>query len=66
MWVSSAVLIALLTFFLTKFVRISGLSSLFLAIAVFSAHLPESAKNTAIAEKREENPEVLTNLMSKG
>ena len=47
--------------------RISGFSSLFLAIAVFFQHiLPESAKNTAIAEKREENPEILTNLMRRG
>ena len=27
--------------------------------------VPESAKNTAIAEKREENPEILTKLMRK-
>ena len=45
--------------------RISGFSSLFSAIAVFSAHLPESAKNIAIAEKREENQEILTNLVMK-
>ena len=55
----------LVNLFLLKLVRISGFSSLFLAIAVLSAHLPESAKNTAIPEKREENPEILTNLMRK-
>ena len=27
--------------------------------------MPESAKNTAIAEKREENPEILTKLVRK-
>ena len=46
----------LVNLFLTNLVRISGFSSLFLAIAVSSAHLPESAKNIAVAEKREENP----------
>ena len=40
--------------------RISGFFSLFPAIAVFSAHFSEGIKNTAIAEKREENPEILT------
>ena len=32
---------------------------LFLAIPVFSAHVSERIKNTAIAEKREEDPETL-------
>ena len=39
--------------FLLKLMRISEFSSLFLAIAVFSAHFArESVKNAAIAEKR--------------
>ena len=33
----------------------------FPAIAVFSAHLVEGIKNTAIAVKRKDNPEILTN-----
>ena len=60
-----SVVLFLVNLFLIKLMRISGFSSLFSAIAVFSAHLPESAKNIAIAEKREENPEILTNLMRK-
>ena len=60
-----AIPIDLVNLFLIKLVRISGFSSLFLVITVFSAHLPESAENTAIAERREENPEILTNLMRK-
>ena len=60
----SASSLSLEDLFLTKLVRISGgFSSLFLAIPVLSAHLPESAKNAAIAKKREENPEILTNLV---
>ena len=50
--------------FLIKLVRIAGLSSLFLA-QCFQHILPENAKNIAIAEKIEENPEILTNLMRK-
>ena len=54
----------LVNLFLIKLVRISGFACLFLAIAVLSAHFaPESAKNIAIAEKREENPEIVANLM---
>ena len=43
--------------------RISGFSSLFSVIAVFLYPLTNVLKNTAIAEKREENPEILTNLV---
>ena len=32
---------------------------------MLSAHSAENAKNTAIAEKREENPEILTKLVRK-
>ena len=58
----------LVNLFLIKLVRISGSSSLLLAIRsqYFQHILPESAKNTAIAlRKREENPEILTSLMRK-
>ena len=62
--------LSLVNLFLLKLVRISGLSSLLLAIAVFSAHFArerererergererERAKNTAIAEKRRGKP----------
>ena len=43
--------------------RISGFSSLFAAIAVFLALSAKCADNTAIALKREANPEILTNSM---
>ena len=56
----------LVKLFLIKLVRISGFSSLFSAIAVFLAPSgKECAENTAIARKREEKPEILTNLMRK-
>ena len=61
----------LLDLFLTKFVRIagfvriSGFSSLLSAIAVFLSTFVGGYKNTAIAEKREENPEILANLVRK-
>ena len=55
----------LVNLFLTKLVRISGFSSLFSAIAMFLYPLTNVLKNTAIAEKREENPEILTNLVRK-
>ena len=38
-----------------------GLFLIFLAVPVFSARLSESTKNTTVAEKREENPEILSN-----
>ena len=56
----------LVNLFLIKLVRIPGFSSLFSAIAVFLHSLARCAENTAIARKREENPEILTNLMRKG
>ena len=34
---------------------------IFLAVAVFLAHFVGGTKNTVIAEKRDENPEILTN-----
>ena len=49
----------LVNLFLLKLVRISGFSSL----SQRSHSLAECAENTAIAGKREENPETLTNLM---
>ena len=55
----------LVNLFLTKLVRISGFSSLFSAIAVFLYPPTNVLKDTAIAEKREENPEILTNLVRK-
>ena len=59
------IILVLVNLFLTKLVRISGFSSLLSAIAVFW-YLPTSVlKNTAIADKREENPEILTNLVRK-
>ena len=42
-----------------SFLRMSGVFLISPAMAVFSAHLPY--KNTASAEKIEENPEILTN-----
>ena len=50
---------------LTKKVRISGFSSLFSAIAAFLAHSGKCAESTAIARKREENPEILADLVRK-
>ena len=47
----------LVNLFLTKLVRISGFFSLFSATAVFLYPPTNALKNTAIAEKREENPE---------
>ena len=56
----------LVNLFLIKLVRISGFSSLFSAIAVLLALSGKMClKNTAIAEKRKENPESLTNLVRK-
>ena len=55
--------IFLVNLFLTKLVRISGFSSLFSAIAVFLSTFVGGYRNTAIAEKREEKPEILTNLV---
>ena len=56
----------LVNLFLTNLVRISGFSSSFPSDRSTFAHfLPENAKNTAIAEKREENPEILTKLVRK-
>ena len=40
--------------------RTSGFLLNFPAIAYSSAHVLQGRKNTAIAEKREENPEILT------
>ena len=45
--------------------RISGFSSLFSAIAVFLSTFVGGYENTAIAEKRAENPEILTDLVRK-
>ena len=51
----------LVNLFLIKLVRISGFSSLFLAIAVFSAHSARVLKTLRSLRKEEENPEILTN-----
>ena len=45
--------------------KISGFSSLFSAIAVFLDPPTNVRKNTAIAEKREAEPEILTDLVRK-
>ena len=55
----------LVNLLLIELVRISGFSFLFSGIAMFLHSLAKCAENTAIAEKREENPEILTNLMRK-
>ena len=52
----------LVNLFLTNLVRIPGFSLLFSAIAVFLA-LSGKKCCTAIARKREENPEILTKLV---
>ena len=56
----------LVNLLLIKLVRISGFSSLFSAIAEFLSTFVGRYKSTAIAEEREENPEILTNLVRKG
>ena len=54
----------LVNLFLTKLERISGFSSLFLTNRSVLEHICQRVlKNTAIAEKREENMEILTNLV---
>ena len=57
--------IFLVNLFLTKLVRISGFSSLFSEIVVFLYPPTDVLKNTAVAEKREEKTEILTNLVGK-
>ena len=56
---------SLVHLFLTTLVRISGFSALFSAIALFLSTVVGGYQNTPIAEKREENPEILTNLVRK-
>ena len=52
----------LVNLFLIKLVRISGGFLSFLSESQYFQHiLPETAKNTAIAEKRGETPKLLTN-----
>ena len=53
----------LVNLFLMKLVRVSGFSSLFSAITVFLALSGKCTESIAIARKREENPETLTNLI---
>ena len=52
---SSRTSLSLVNFFLIKLVSISGFSSLFSAVA-------KCAESTAIARKRQKNPEILTSL----
>ena len=61
---AASILQNLVKLFFIKIVRISGFSSLFQRSQYFSTFC-QSAKNSAIAEKREKNPEILTNLMRK-
>ena len=59
-------LVYLVNLFLTNLVRKSLGSPLFSQRSQYFQHfLPESAKNTAIAEKRRENPGILTKLVRK-